>query len=272
MSTLINISNEIAAFAVMLSLFLGVVSMAMGQQPSEIKNIVLVHGAFVDGSGWKDVYQILTGKGYEVTVTQNSLSSLEVDVEILNKAIERHEGPVILVGHSYGGAIITQGGNSDKVAGLVYVAAFALDKGESIPDLGQRAPDLSNGGILPADKNGIHYYDKAKFHEGFAGDLPKEQADFMYASQGIFTAKALEARVTEPAWKTKPSWAVLATEDKSVNPIVQRFMYERAGAVITEVKGSHAVFISQPEEVAKVIEDAAKGVATIGIGKSTEMK
>jgi pimeloyl-ACP methyl ester carboxylesterase len=232
------------------------------QTDSRVKNIILVHGAFIDGSGWQAVYQILTQKGYNVTVTQNPLSSLEADVETLKRAIERQDGPVILVGHSYGGSIITEGGNSDKVAGLVYVAAFQPDEKESALDLAKTAPDLSNGGILAPDEHGMLYYDKAKFHQGFAADLSEKQAQFMWASQGAFAAKAIAAPMTTVAWKTKPTWVVIATEDKAINPVLQRRMSERSGAAVTEVKASHAVFISQPKAVAQVIESAAKGALT----------
>jgi pimeloyl-ACP methyl ester carboxylesterase len=235
---------------------------AQAQTNSKVNNIILVHGAFIDGSGWQGVYEILTKKGYNVTVTQNSLLSLKADVETLNRAIERQDGPVILVGHSYGGAIITEGGNSDKVAGLVYVAAFQPDEKESALDLAKTAPDLSNGGILPPDEHGMLYYDKAKFHQGFAADLSKKQAEFMWASQGAFAAQALAAPMTAVAWKTKPTWVVIATEDKAINPVLQRRMSERSGAAVTQVKASHAVFISQPKAVAQVIESAAQGALT----------
>ena len=258
----LNIEGTIACLAITFMIIAGVIlftTSGKAQTNAEVKNIILVHGAFIDGSGWQGVYQILTKKGYNVTVTQNSLSSLEADVETLNRAIERQDGPVILVGHSYGGAIITEGGNSDKVAGLVYVAAFQPDEKESALDLAQSSPDLSNGGILAPDEHGILYYDKAKFHQGFAADLSKKQAEFMWASQGTFAAQALAAPMTAVAWKTKPTWAVIATEDKAINPVLQRRMSERSGATVTEVKASHAVFISQPKIVAQVIESAAQG-------------
>lgn len=238
------------------------VNTAIAQSPVGVKNIILVHGAFVDGSGWAEVYHILTEKGYNVTVTQNSLSSLEADVETLSLAIERQDGPVILVGHSYGGCIITQGGNVDKVAGLVYVTAFQPEVGESGLDLAMTAPDLSNGGILPPDEHGVLYYDKAKFHAEFAADISKKQADFMWASQGAFFARSFATPMTAAAWKSKPTWAVLATEDHAINPIIQRNMFERSGSIFTEVKGSHVVFMSQPKAVAKVIEAAAEGALT----------
>jgi pimeloyl-ACP methyl ester carboxylesterase len=261
----LNAQGMIAGLAITFMMIAGVsLSTSSGkvQTNTGVKNIILVHGAFIDGSGWQGVYEILTKKGYNVTVTQNPLSSLEADVETLNRAIERQDGPVILVGHSYGGSIITQGGNSDKVAGLVYVAAFQPDEKESALDLVKTAPDLSNGGILAPDKHGMLYYDKAKFHQGFAADLSKKQAQFMWASQGAFAAKAIAAPMTRAAWKTKPTWAVIATEDKAINPVLQRRMSKRSGAVVTKVKASHAVFISQPNAVARVIESAARGALT----------
>jgi pimeloyl-ACP methyl ester carboxylesterase len=261
----LNAQGMITSLAITCMIIVGITlstSSGKAQTNTRVKNIILVHGAFVDGSGWQGVYGILTKKGYNVTVTQNSLSSLEADVETLNRAIERQDGPVILVGHSYGGAIITQGGNSDKVAGLVYVAAFQPDEKESALDLVKTVPDLSNGGILAPDEHGMLYYDKAKFHQGFAADLSEKQAEFMWASQGAFAAKAIAAPMTMVAWKTKPTWAVIATEDKAINPVLQRRMSERSGAAVTEVKASHAIFISQPKAVAGVIESAAQGALT----------
>lgn len=257
-----HVESMIAGLVIIFMIIAGITlfpTSGRAQTDAEVKNVILVHGAFIDGSGWQGVYQILTEKGYDVTVTQNSLSSLEADVETLNRAIERQDGPVILVGHSYGGSIITEGGTSDKVAGLVYVAAFQPDEKESPLDLVQTVPDLSDGGILPPDEHGMLYYDKAKFHQGFAADLSKKQAAFMWASQGAFAAKALATPMTAVAWKTKPSWVVIATEDKAIHPELQRRMSERSGAAITEVKASHAVFISQPKAVAQVIESAAQG-------------
>ncbi|MDO1449943.1 alpha/beta hydrolase [Rhodocytophaga aerolata] len=261
----LNTEGMIAGLAITCMIIAGVTlstSSGKAQTNSKVKNIILVHGAFIDGSGWQGVYEILTQKGYNVTVTQNPLSSLQADVETLNRAIERQDGPVILVGHSYGGSIITEGGNSGKVAGLVYVAAFQPDEKESALDLAKSAPDLSNGGILPPDAHGMLYYDKAKFHQGFAADLSKKQAEFMWASQGAFAAGAIAAPMSKVAWKTKPSWSVIATEDNAINPVLQRRMSERSGATVTEVKASHAVFISQPKAVAQVIEAAAQGALT----------
>ena len=224
-----------------------------------VKNIVIVHGAFADGSGFLNIYKILTKKGYHVTIVQLPLTSFEDDVAATNRELERQNGPVILVGHSWGGTVITQAGVSSKVVGLVYIEGFQPAVGEITLDLATSAPALEENGLLPPDAEGLLYYSKEKYHKGFAGDLPKETADFMYATQGPFPVQAFKTTVTQAAWKTKPSWAIVATDDKSINPIILKRMYKRAGSVITEIKGSHVVFISQPHKVAKVIEAAAMG-------------
>jgi pimeloyl-ACP methyl ester carboxylesterase len=228
------------------------------QQRPAIKNIVIVHGAFADGSGWENVFTILKAHGYHVTMVQNPLTSLEDDVAVTQRIIDRQDGPVVLVGHSWGGTVITQAGNTDKVAGLVYVAAFVPDAGETTLDLVKREAPAPENGILPPDEQGFVYYDKAKFHAGFAADVSRQKADFMYASQGPIAGKAFLTPVTTPAWKTKPSYAIVATDDKSINPSLQRMMYKRAGAVVTETKGSHVLFITNAAAVARVIEAAAK--------------
>jgi pimeloyl-ACP methyl ester carboxylesterase len=228
------------------------------QSPSGIKNIVLVHGAFADGSGWENVYKILTAKGYNVTIVQNPLTSLEDDVATTERVLEKQDGPVVLVGHSWGGAVITQAGVSSKVASLVYVAAFAPEMGETTLDLIKTAPPAPENGILPPDDKGLIWYDKAKFHAGFVADVSKEKADFMYASQTPIAVKSFLTPLTQAAWKTKPSYAIVATEDKSINPSIERMMYKRAGSIVTEIKGSHALFIAKAKEVADVIESAAK--------------
>ncbi|UOE50420.1 alpha/beta hydrolase [Mucilaginibacter sp. SMC90] len=227
---------------------------------AQVKNIVLVHGAFADGSGFKALYEILTKKGYNVTVVQNPLTSLKDDVDAANRILDKQDGPTVLVGHSYGGTVITEAGNNSKVVALVYIAAFAPDKGENTIKWVQSAPPAPENGILPPDDKGFVYYDKAKFHGGFAGDLSKTEADFMFASQGPTSVQCFITPVAEAAWKTKPSYGIVATEDKSIVPDVERTMYKRANAKITEVKGSHVIFISQPEAVAKVIIEAANGV------------
>lgn len=225
-----------------------------------VKNIVLVHGAFADGSGWEGVFKILTAKGYNVTVVQNPLSSLEDDVAAVNLALDKQDGPTILVGHSWGGSVITQAGVHPKVVRLVYVAAFQPDEGETTLKLLMSAPAAPENGTLPPDDKGMVYYDKAKFHAGFCADLSADKAAFMYASQGATGAKGFGTPITQVAWKTKPTWAIVPTEDKSINPDIERMMYKRSGATMTEIKGaSHVVFISHPKEVAAIIEAAAKG-------------
>ena len=225
---------------------------------NEIKNVVLVHGAFADGSGWKALYQVLTRKGYQVTVVQNPLTSLEDDVTATKVILDSQDGPTVLVGHSWGGAVITEAGNHPKVAALVYVAAFQPDNGESALQWLQTAPPAPENGVLPPDDKGIVYYDKAKYHAGFCADISKEEAEFMYASQGAFYAKGFITPISHAAWRDKPAFACIATEDKSIAPEIQHAMYKRSNTKSTEVKGSHVIYMSQPEAVASVIEQAAK--------------
>jgi pimeloyl-ACP methyl ester carboxylesterase len=248
--------NAVFMFAVLIFSFLS--SSASNAQTPTVKNVVLVHGAFVDGSGWKGLYKSLTQKGYHVTIVQNPLTSLEDDVAATNRVLDKQDGPAILVGHSWGGAVISQAGNHPKAAALVFVAAFQPDKGETVLQWVQTAPADPENGILPADDKGIVYYDKAKYHAGFCADVSKEDADFMYASQGAFHAKGFITPLTEAAWKNKPSYAVVATEDKSITPSIQRAMYKRSNTKVTEIKGSHVVQVSHPDAVAKVIIEASK--------------
>jgi pimeloyl-ACP methyl ester carboxylesterase len=222
-----------------------------------IKNVVLVHGAFADGSGWKALYDVLTKKGYEVTVVQNPLTSLEDDVTATKVVLDKQDGPVVLVGHSWGGAVITEAGNHPKVASLVYVAAFQPDNGESALHWLQTAPPAPENGVLLPDEKGIVYYDKAKYHAGFCADISKEEAAFMYASQGAFYAKGFATPITQAAWRDKPAFACIATEDKSIAPEIQRAMYKRSNTQATDVKGSHVIFMSQPDAVAQVIDLAS---------------
>jgi pimeloyl-ACP methyl ester carboxylesterase len=217
-----------------------------------------VHGAFADGSGWEGVYKVLVKRGYKVSVVGNPNTGMPDDVAATKRVLDMQDGPAILVGHSYGGAIITEAGNSDKVAGLVYVAAFAPDENESLLKLSQAGPPNPESGILPP-QDGFLWYGKEKFHSGFCADLSKEQADFMYASQVPLAASVFVYATGKPAWKIKPSWYIVGTEDKTIPPDAERFMGKRIGAKVTEIKGSHVVFISHPEEVANVIEAAAKG-------------
>ena len=229
-------------------------------QPA-VKNVVLVHGAFADGSGYRGVYEALTKQGYHVTVVQNPLTSLEDDVTATKVALDAQDGPVILAGHSWGGVVITQAGNHPKVAGLVYIAAFQPDNGETALQWFLTAQPAPENGVLPADEKGIVYYDHAKFHAGFCGDLSKEEAAFMDASQGAFYGKCFVTPITEAAWRTKPTFGIVATEDKSIHPDIERNMYKRSNTRITEIKGSHCVYISQPQKVAAVIAEAAQAVS-----------
>lgn len=251
------LKKSLVTVVVIFSMFASAMTV-VAQTTTGVKNIVLVHGAFADGSGWENVFKILTGRGYNVTMVQNPLTSLEDDVAATDRILEKQDGPVVLVGHSWGGSVITQAGVSSKVVSLVYVAAFAPEVGESTLDLVKTAPPAPENGILPPDDKGFIYYDKTKFHAGFAADISKEKADFMYASQGPIHVKAFITPLTQAAWKTRPSFAIVSTEDKSINPVILRNMYKRAGAKVTEIKGSHVLFISKAKEVVDVIEAAAK--------------
>jgi pimeloyl-ACP methyl ester carboxylesterase len=222
--------------------------------------VVLVHGGWVDGSGWEGVYKALKKSGYAVTIVQESTASLADDVAATKRAIASQNGPVILVGHSYGGTVITEAGNDPKVVGLVYVAAFAPDKGESVSTLiKDPVPGAPVPPILPP-VDGYLLLDKAKFPASFAGDVSLEKASFMADSQVPWGVNALSGTISEPAWRTKPSWYLLTTDDKMIPPAAQRLMAKRAGATVVEVKASHAIFVSQPQAVASLIEKAAKGV------------
>lgn len=223
----------------------------------KVKNVVLVHGAFADGSGWQALYEVLTKKGYHVTIVQNPLSSLEDDVAATNLVLDQQDGPTVLVGHSWGGAVITQAGLHKNVVSLVYVAAFQPDLGESCLTWFTSMPPLPENGIMQPDEHGYVYYSREKFHAGFAADVPEKLAKFMYASQGAFAGKSFATPLTQAAWKTKPSYGIVATEDKSIRPEIERKMYQRSNTKITEIKGSHVVYMSQPDGVAKVIELAA---------------
>ena len=222
------------------------------------KNIVIVHGAFADGSGWKAVYDILTRHHFNVSIVQNPLTSLNDDVNHTKSVLDRQEGPVVLVGHSWGGMVITEAGNDPKVASLVYVAAFAPDKGESAGSLESEVPLTAAAGFTKPDKYGLVYFEAAKFHSGFAGDLSPELSDFMCKSQAPIAGKCFDETVENAAWKVKPTYAVVATEDKAISPVTERNMYKRAGAEVTELKGNHVIFMSNPEAVAKVIIAAAQ--------------
>jgi pimeloyl-ACP methyl ester carboxylesterase len=222
------------------------------------KAIVLVHGGFVDGSGWEGVYDILKKDGYEVSVVQNPTISLAGDVTATKAVIDAQGKQVILVGHSYGGAVITEAGNDPKVAGLVYIAAFAPDAGESVGTLiANPAPGAPVPPILPP-QNGFLTLDKAKFPASFAADVDPQKAQFMADAQIPWGLNALNGTISKPAWKEKPSWYLIASEDKMIPPDAQRAMSKRAGSAVVEEKGSHAIYVSQPEAVAKLIETAAE--------------
>jgi len=222
------------------------------------KNIVLVHGAFVDGSGWESVYKILKNDGYNVAIVQNPITTLSEDVAATKRIMNAQNGSVLLVGHSYGGVVITEAGNDPKFTGLVYIAAFALDKGESVSTLIQNPPPGAPVPPILPPQDGYLLLDKSKFRESFAGDVDEEKAVFMADSQVPWGVEALSGTISEPAWKTKPSWYLVATDDKMIPPPAQRFMSERAGSTVVEVAGSHSVYVSQPNAVAKLIEEAAK--------------
>ncbi len=222
-------------------------------------NVVLVHGGFVDGSGWEGVYKILTKDGYTVSVVQNPTISLADDVAATKRIVAVQNGPVVLVGHSYGGVVITEAGNDPKVAGLVYITAFAPDKGESVATLIKDPPPGAPVPPILPPQDGYLLLDKAKFPASFAGDVDNERAAFMADSQVPWGVDALSGTISEPAWKTKPSWYLVATDDKMIPPAAQRFMSKRAGSTVVEVAGSHAIYVSQPNAVAALIEKAAIG-------------
>ncbi len=232
-------------------------SVAVAQTRAEpVRNVVLVHGAFADGSGWRRVADILGKDGYTVSIVQEPGTSLADDVAAANRILDRQSGAAVLVGHSYGGVIITEAGNNAHVASLVYVAAFAPDEGEKTgPLLSSIAPAANS--IAPT-ADGYLLVDPAKFPADFAADLPAAEARFMAISQLPINSAILGTPITAPAWKTKPSWGIVATRDRMINPELERSMYKRAGAKVTEIEGSHAVFISRPNDVARVIERAAK--------------
>ncbi|WP_131765045.1 alpha/beta hydrolase [Candidatus Protofrankia californiensis] len=225
------------------------------------RTVVLVHGGFVDGSGWQGVYSLLKKDGFTVSVVQNPTLSLEGDVATTRHVIDAQSGPVILVGHSYGGAVITEAGNDPNVAGLVYIAAFAPDKGESVNTLiADPPPGAPVPPILPP-QDGFLFLDRAKFPASFAADVSAEQAAFMADSQVPWGVEALSGTISEPAWRIKPSWYLIATEDRMIPPPAQRSMSARAGSTVVEVAGSHAIYLSQPAAVAALIEKAASGSA-----------
>ena len=235
----------------------GTLESASAQSASKtvIKNVVLVHGAFADGSGWEAVANILKKDGYTVSVVQHPETSYVEDVKSTKAVIDRQSGPVVLVGHSYGGAVITEAGNDPKVAALVYIAAFAPDTGESCATIEKALPPATTG--IKATDDGYFYIDPAVFHADFAADVPKAKADFMAISQVLISADSFTSQIKSPAWKSKPSWYMVATADRSINPDQERMMAKRAHAKTIEVNSSHVAYISHPKETAKLIEAAA---------------
>jgi len=223
------------------------------------RNIVLVHGGFVDGSGWEAVYRALRRDGYHVSIVQNPTLSLADDVRATRRVIAAQSGPVILVGHSYGGVVITEAGNDPKVVGLVYVAAFAPDRGESVSSLIQDPPPGAPVPPILPPQDGFLLLDRAKFAAAFAGDLDPEKAEFLADAQVPWGVEALGGTIHEPAWRTKPSWYLVAADDRMIPPSAQRSMAARAGAAVVEVRASHAVYVSRADAVAGLIATAAAG-------------
>jgi pimeloyl-ACP methyl ester carboxylesterase len=260
-----RIYSALAIMTIMLSM--GKNLMAQTNTSTVVKNIVLVHGGFVDGSGWEGVYKALKKDGYSVAIVRNPTISLADDVAVTKRAIAAQNGPVILVGHSYGGVVITEAGYDPKVAGLVYITAFA-DKGESVASLIKDPPPGAPVPPILPPQDGYLFLDKAKFPAAFAADVSPDAASFMADSQVPWGVEALSGAINQPAWRTKPSWYLVSTEDKMIPPDAQRAMSKRAGSTVVEVKGSHALYVSQPQAVAHLIEKAATGALVAGQEKT----
>jgi pimeloyl-ACP methyl ester carboxylesterase len=238
-----------------LILLLGKTAFVAASTPTAIKNVVLVHGAFADGSGWEAVAKILEKDGYKVSVAQPPETSYAEDQKYAKAAIDAMGGPVVLVGHSYGGSIITEAGNDPNVAALVYIAAFALDEGESCASIETAVPQASQA--FKPDTNGNWWIEQSHFVADFAADIPRDEAEFMAISQVPISTDSFTHKVSNPAWKTKPTWYMVASSDRSINPIQERMMAKRANAATVEVNASHVAYMSHPKEAAKLIEDAA---------------
>jgi pimeloyl-ACP methyl ester carboxylesterase len=258
-----TVSRAASVVALSLSIFSSAGAMAQDapHNPTTVKNIVLVHGAWVDGSGWKPVYDILTRDGFHVSVVQEPLTSLEDDVAATKRVLDLQPGPTILVGHSYGGSVITEAGVHSNVVGLVYVAAHAPNVGEDEAALGKGKPSYTSKqtGAVEKTDDGYTYLNPAVFPKDFAADLPLKQARFESRSQMLTAAKVFSAPLTTAAWTTKPSWGIVAADDKIISPDLERWYYARAHSHTTVIPGaSHSVYESRPQQVAAVIEDAAR--------------
>lgn len=253
----LKFSSIVSALVASTTLGMTAVAPAGAHAADRINNVVLVHGGFVDGGGWEPVYKLLKAKGYNVSIVQNPTTSLSADVAATKAVLNAQDGPVVLVGHSYGGVVITEAGTDPKVARLVYIAAFAPDKGESVQKLiANPVPGAPVPPILPPI-NGFLMLDKAKFAASFASDVPSERAAFLANAQVPWGVEALAGEVSLAAWRTKPSWYLVATDDKMIPPDTQRAMSKRAGATVIEAPGSHAIYESKPAAVATLIEKAA---------------
>jgi len=251
-------------FCIALLLSAGGGTLSAQKDAARIRNVVLVHGAWADGSGWKGVYEILVSKGYNVSVVQEPLTSFQEDVAAARRILALQDGPCILVAHSYGGSVITEAGTHPAVAGLVYIAAHMPDAGESEASAGQRFPsDLSKSTAIKQTADGYLYLDPAQFHEYFAADLPVEQAAFAARSQVPINGANFKGVITTPAWRSKPSWMLVAAKDRTINPDLERWYATRAKSEKVEVPGaSHSVYTSRPKEVAALIEEAASRART----------
>jgi pimeloyl-ACP methyl ester carboxylesterase len=255
--------NRFAAFATMMCAATLSSTPNLQAQKSDVKNIVLVHGAWADGSGWKGVYDNLVRDGFKVTIVQEPETSFQDDVTAVKRILALQDGPSILVAHSYGGAVITEAGNDPSVVGLVYIAAHMPDSGEKESDDGKRFPsDLAKSGAIKKTPDGFAYIDPAQFHELFAADLPGDKAAFMARSQVLNFADNFSATITTAAWRTKPSWMLVAGSDRTISPDLERWYAKRAKSDTVEVAGaSHSVYVSHPKEVAALIEEAARAVS-----------
>ena len=254
-----RVARRISQSFCIVSLLLTCCALSAQNQQHRIRNVVLVHGAWADGSGWKGVYDILVKDGYNVSIVQEPETSFTDDVTAAKRVLAQQDGPCILVGHSYGGAVITEAGTDSSVAGLVYIAAHMPDAGENEAGDGKRFPsDLSKSGAIKKTADGFTYLDPAQFHVYFAADLSAEQAAFMAQSQVLNFADNFKAVITTAAWRSKPSWALVAAADRAINPDLERWYATRANSHKVEVAGaSHAVYVSRPKEVAALIEEAA---------------